>query len=73
MNLSTLFLGSLPVLSAHFFASYWQLPFLDQRKGENGIRNYFMSSPHERMLSDVRIEPATDAHPPGMRMVAGSM
>ena len=36
-------LGSLPVLSAHYFASNWQLPFLNQRKGENGRRNIFMT------------------------------
>ena len=29
-------LGSLSVLSAHSFASDWQLPFLYQRKGESG-------------------------------------
>ena len=29
-------LGSLPVFSAYSFASNWQLPFLNQRKGENG-------------------------------------
>ena len=32
-------LGSLPVLSAHSFASNWQLLFLNQRKRENGRRN----------------------------------
>ena len=52
-------LGRLPVLSAHSFIRNWQLPFLNQRKGENGRRNYFMTSPHERMFPDVRIEPAT--------------
>ena len=42
-------LGSLPVLSAHSFTIfYWQLPFLNQRKGENGRRNYFMTTLHER-------------------------
>ena len=34
-------LGSLPVLNAHSFASNWQLPFLNQRKGENGRRIFF--------------------------------
>ena len=29
------FLSSSPVLSAHSFACNWQLPFLDQRNGEN--------------------------------------
>ena len=28
----------------------WQLPFLNQRKGENDHRKYFMISLHERML-----------------------
>ena len=42
-------LGSLQVLSAHSFASNWQLPFLNQRKEENGRRNYFMTKLHERM------------------------
>ena len=32
-------LGSLPVLSAHSFASNWQLPLLTQRKGEDGPIN----------------------------------
>ena len=52
-------LGSLQVLSAHSFANNWQLPFLNQQKGENGPKNYFMTNLHERMLPDVRIEPAT--------------
>ena len=52
-------LGSLPVLNTHSFASNWQLPFLNQRKGENGLRHYFMTKLHERMLPDVRIEPTT--------------
>ena len=34
-------LGSLPVLSAHSFASNWQLPFLNKGKRENGRRNFF--------------------------------
>ena len=33
--------GSLPVFSAHSFASYWQLLFLNQRKRENGRRIFF--------------------------------
>ena len=51
-------IGSLPVLSAHSFASNWRLPFLNQRKGENGCRNYFIINLHERMLPDMRIIPA---------------
>ena len=58
-------LGSLPVLSAHSFASNWQLPFLNQQKEENGCRNYFMTKIHERMLPDVRIEPTTIRIPGG--------
>ena len=52
-------LGSLQVLSAHSFTNNWQLPFLNQQKGENGRKNYFMTNLHERMLPDVRIEPST--------------
>ena len=48
--------GRLPVLSAHSFASNWQLPLLNQQKGENGRRNYFMTKFHERMLPDVRAD-----------------
>ena len=40
-------LGSLLVLSAHSFAINWQLPFLNQQKGENGRRNFFMTKLHE--------------------------
>ena len=48
-------LGILLVLSAHSFASCnWQLPFFNQRKGENGRRNYFTTNLHERLLPDVR-------------------
>ena len=55
-------LGSSPILGAHSFASNWQLPFLNHRKGENGRRNYFMTNLHERMLPEVRIEHATVRH-----------
>ena len=34
-------------------------PFFNQRKGENGRRNYFMTNLNERILPDVRIEPTT--------------
>ena len=54
VNLSTLFLGK----PHGTFASNWQLPFLNRRNGEKGCRNYFMTNLHERMLLDVRIEPA---------------
>ena len=36
-------LGSLPELSAHSFASNWQLLFLNQQKRENGHRSFFMT------------------------------
>ena len=62
---SLLMIVSLLVLSAHAFASNWQLPFLNQRKGENGHRNYFMTNLHERMLPDVRIQPTTVFIPGG--------
>ena len=35
--------ANLPVLSAYSFASNWQLLFLNQWKGKNGCRNYFIS------------------------------
>ena len=47
---------SLPVLSAHSSPVTVKPPFLNQRKGENGRRNYIMTNLHERMLPDVRIE-----------------
>ena len=65
VNLSLLFLEKPPrqftstYESVHSFASNWQLPFLNQRKGENGRLNYFMIKLHQWMLPDVRIEPAT--------------
>ena len=45
-------LGSLPVFSAHSFASNWQLPFLNQRKEENGRRNYFMTKLQNEVFMD---------------------
>ena len=55
----------LPARSAHSVASNWQLPYMNQRKGENGRRNDFMTKLHERMLPDMRIEPATVRKPGG--------
>ena len=55
-------LGSLQVLSAYSFANNWQLPFLNQGKGENGRRNYFMTKLHERMLPDVKNRPRDSPH-----------
>ena len=53
--LTSLLLGRLIPLSGlyimHiFFARNWQLPFLNQRKGENDRRKYFMINLHERIL-----------------------
>ena len=65
VNLTTLFLdrrrsiSRSPVLSAHPFASNWQLLYLNQRYRENGSRNVFMTNLHERMWLDRRIKPAT--------------
>ena len=47
------------VLSAHSFASNWQLLFLNQKKGENDGRKYFMINLNERIAQDQRIEPTT--------------
>ena len=54
-------LGSLPVLSAHSFASNWQLPFLNQQKGM-ALEIISWSKVHERMLTNVRIEPWPSAY-----------
>ena len=67
VNLSTLFLGKPPRQPAHYFASNWQLPFLNQRKWENGFRNNFMTNLHKGMSPDVRTEPAT-VRIPGTRI-----
>ena len=54
---------------AHSFARNWQLPFLNQRKGENDRRKYFMISLHERMLpTSAGVEPATSWSPVGRRI-----
>ena len=49
-------LGSLPVLSAHSFASNWQLLFFIQWKRENGRRNVFMTKSPRKNVPDVGIE-----------------
>ena len=44
----------------------WQLPFSNQRKGEEGRRNIFMTkSQRNNVLPDVRIEPETVRIPGG--------
>ena len=45
-----------PVLSAHSFASNWQLLFLNQRKRENGRRNVFMTKSLRKNVPDMGIE-----------------
>ena len=45
---------------AHSFTRNWQLPFLNQQKGENDCRIYFMINLHKRVLPDpVGKEPTT--------------
>ena len=61
-------LGSLPVHSAHSFASNWQMPFLNQRKGDNERRNFFMTKFPLKNVPGVRIEPATVCLPGGTRI-----
>ena len=42
--------GQASILRAHSFTSNWQVPFLNQRKGNNGLRNFFMTKfSYERM------------------------
>ena len=61
-------LGSLPVLSAHSFANNWQMPFLNQRKGDDERRNFFMTKFPRKNVPGVRIEPATVCLPGGTRI-----
>ena len=51
---------------AHSFVRHWQLPFLNQQKGENDRRKYFTINLHERMLlTSAGVEPATSWSPVG--------
>ena len=51
---------------AHSFARNWQLPFLNQQKGENERRKYFMINLQKRMLpTSAGDEPATSWSPAG--------
>ena len=61
-------IGSLAVLSAYSFASNWQMPFLNQRNGDNGRRIFFMTKFPRKNVSGVRIEPATICLPGGTRI-----
>ena len=60
-------LGSLPVLSAHSFASNWQLLFLNQRKRENERRNLFMTKSPRKNVPDMGIELGAHAKRTGFR------
>ena len=70
--LTTHILGRLSPLSGSpvlctFFRQ--KLPFLNQRKGENDRRKYFMINLHERMLpTSAGVEPATSWSPIGRRI-----
>ena len=67
--LTTRLLGRLSPLSGWpvlctFFRRNWQLPFLNQQKGENDCRKYFMINLHKRMLpTSAAVEPATSWSP----------
>ena len=51
---------------AHSFARNWQLPFLNQWKGQNDHRKYFMiKSPQKNVANLVGDEPATSWSPVG--------
>ena len=56
-------------LWAYSFARNWQLPFLNQRKGQNDRRKYFMINLHERMLPTGR---GLNPQPPGLRLDGAS-
>ena len=58
-------LGSLPVLSAHSFASSWYLLFLNQWKRENGCRNFFMTKSPRKNVPDVGIKLGAVCMPSG--------
>ena len=49
---------------AHSFARNWQVPFFNQRKGENDHRKYFMINLHERILRPHR---GLNPRPPGLQ------
>ena len=51
---------------AHSLARNWQLPFLNQWKGENDLRKYFMiKSPRKTVADSVGVEPTTSWSPVG--------
>ena len=66
IHLSTLFLVRCSPLSgwAYSFPRNWQVPFLNQQKGENDHQKYFIITLHERKLPDpVWIKPVTSWSP----------
>ena len=66
VHLSTLFLVRCSPLSgwAYSFPRNWQVPFLNQQKGENDHQKYFIITLHERKLPDpVWIKPVTSWSP----------
>ena len=46
-----------PVLGAHFYASNWQLPYLNQRSGKKSTRKDFMTNPYTSYVIEPRIKP----------------
>ena len=60
VELRTLFLGKLSSAvnqyCAHTFTCNWQLPFLNQRKGENDYRNDFIINLHESYVAELRFK-----------------
>lgn len=62
VKLLTLFLGRIIVpkqltsTKCTYFASNWQMTFLNQCKGENDHRKYFMSNLHESYVTRLRSE-----------------
>ena len=58
-------------LSAYFYCVALRLPYLNQLQGNNGRTNDSMTSFHERMLSDPRIEPATVRSPFSCKGLSG--
>ena len=72
--LTTRLLGRLSPLSvnqsrAHSFARNWQLPFLNQWKGESDRRKYFTINLHERLLPN---SAGLNLRPPGLHLDGAS-
>ena len=69
VTLTTLFLRKPPrqftSVSTHSFASNWQLLFLNQRKRENGRRNFFVTKSPRKNVLDVGIKLGASCMPSG--------